>query len=67
MIIISSQVLDMDEQMDIDSGLEPGLLTEVQLKALIQNVRESIIFQNESISIKILIFEERHSHRKTNY
>ena len=57
----------MDEKMDIDSGIEPGLLTEVQLKALIQNVRESIIFQNESISIKILIFEERHSHRKTNY
>jgi hypothetical protein len=43
-IIISSQVLDMDEQMDIDSGIEPGLLTEVQLKALIQNVRECIIF-----------------------
>ncbi len=58
----------MDEQMDVDSGLEPGLLTEVQLKALIQNVRGGCIqcFQIES-SVKILIFEERHSHRKTNY
>jgi hypothetical protein len=32
----------MDEQMDVDSGLEPGLLTEVQLKALIQNVRGGV-------------------------
>ena len=44
----------MNEQMDIDSTLEPGLLTENQLKSLIENV--ITFFQQLLKKRKIQIF-----------